>query len=400
MTKPNSFLCLLAALALIATPVLCTPANGAVGDIFETNEGNVLRFGPSGGTPTNFATGLSSPKDIVFDGRGRMYVADAANNLVVVYTVPDGSAAVYAADFSSPIGLAFDANGSLYVSEATTGKIIKITIDGTRTTFAANAGTPAGMAFDASGNLFVADFDGGAVYKFDSAGTRTTFASGLSFPADVAIDTAGNIFVSDSESGSILKFTPDGTRTTFASNLSRPYGIAFDASGNLLVADNEEGATLRYAPDGKQTVLFESNFNTPQFLAVEPASHQLLNVSTRGLVQTGDNVLIAGFVVGGTGPVGTSVLVRALGPSLAQFGLANALADPVLELRNASGVLIGSNDNWKDSQQAAITATGLAPTNDLESAILTVLNGGSFTAIVRGANGSTGTAVVEVYHLQ
>ena len=100
------------------------------------------------------------------------------------------------------------------------------------------------------------------------------------------------------------------------------------------------------------------------------------------------------------GPVGTSVLIRALGPSLTAFGLANALPDPVLELRDASGTLIASNNNWKDSQQNDIAATTLAPTNDNEAAILTSLHGGAFTAIVGSATGEPGLAVVEVYNLQ
>jgi hypothetical protein len=125
----------------------------------------------------------------------------------------------------------------------------------------------------------------------------------------------------------------------------------------------------------------------------------LLNISTRGLVQSGDNVLIAGFVVGGTGPVGTSILVRALGPSLSAFGISNPLPDPVIELRDASGTLLASNNDWKDTQQAAISATTLAPSNDQESAILITLHGGAFTAIVGSATGAPGTAVVEVYNL-
>jgi hypothetical protein len=126
----------------------------------------------------------------------------------------------------------------------------------------------------------------------------------------------------------------------------------------------------------------------------------LLNISTRGLVQSGDDVLIAGFVVGGTGPVGTSVVVRALGPSLSALGVANPLPDPTLELRDSSGTLLATNNDWKDTQETAISATTLAPADDHESAIVTSLHGGSFTAIVRSATAATGTAVVEVYNLQ
>jgi len=167
------------------------------------------------------------------------------------------------------------------------------------------------------------------------------------------------------------------------------------------VADNEDGATLRFNPEGTKTTIFQSDFNTPQFVAIEPAQHHLLNISTRGLVQSGDDVLIAGFFVGGTGPVGTTVVIRALGPSLTPLGVTNALPDPVLELRDSSGTLIASNNNWKDSQETLIRGSyaNLAPTNDSESVIVATLRGGSFTAIVRSATAATGTALVEVYHV-
>ncbi len=123
---------------------------------------------------------------------------------------------------------------------------------------------------------------------------------------------------------------------------------------------------------------------------------KLANISTRGFVQTGDNVLIGGFIVVGQDPL--QVIVRALGPSL---NVSGKLADPTLELRDGNGVLIRSNDNWRSDQQAEIIATGIPPANDLESAIVETLpaNGALYTAIVRGVNGTTGVAVVEVYAL-
>jgi hypothetical protein len=94
------------------------------------------------------------------------------------------------------------------------------------------------------------------------------------------------------------------------------------------------------------------------------------------------------------------VLFRAIGPSLANSGVSNALPDTVLELRDGNGGLIASNDNWRDDEEAAIIATGIPPTNDLESAILQSLAPGNYTGIVSGKNNSTGVAVVEAYHLQ
>ena len=122
-----------------------------------------------------------------------------------------------------------------------------------------------------------------------------------------------------------------------------------------------------------------------------------VNISSRGRVQTGDNVMIAGFVIGGN--QSRRVIVRALGPSLTVRGIAGALGNPTLELRNSAGALIAANDNWRSNQQAEINATGIPPTNDNESAIVATLASGNYTAIVRGVNNSTGVALVEVYQL-
>jgi hypothetical protein len=129
-----------------------------------------------------------------------------------------------------------------------------------------------------------------------------------------------------------------------------------------------------------------------------PASGQLLNISTRVRVETGDNALIGGFIITGTEP--KRVMVRAIGPSLSSF-FPGALADPILELRNAAGDLIASNDNWRSNQEAEIIATTIPPSHNLESAIVAYLpaQNSAYTAIVRGVNNGTGIGLVEVYDL-
>jgi hypothetical protein len=124
----------------------------------------------------------------------------------------------------------------------------------------------------------------------------------------------------------------------------------------------------------------------------------LANISTRLRVETGDNVLIGGFII--TGTQRKRVIVRAIGPSLSSF-FPGALADPVLELRDSSGGLIRSNDNWRSDQEAEIIATGIPPSNDLESAIVATLqaNSSAYTAIMRGVNNGTGIGLVEAYDL-
>ena len=123
----------------------------------------------------------------------------------------------------------------------------------------------------------------------------------------------------------------------------------------------------------------------------------LINISTRGQVQTGDNVMIGGFIIQGDSP--QTVLIRAVGPNLANYGVTGVLADPMLELhRSSDGAIIASNDNWQTAANAAaILATGLAPVSPFESAILITLPPGAYTAIVTGANGGTGVGILEVF---
>ena len=139
----------------------------------------------------------------------------------------------------------------------------------------------------------------------------------------------------------------------------------------------------------------------------QTANSQLANISTRGFVDTDDNAMIAGLIAGqGSSAAAAQVLVRALGPSLSNFGIQGALQDPTLALHNGNGATIATNDNWKNNdqtghaQEALIRATTVAPLNNFESAIVATLPPGPSTAIVRGKNNTTGVALVEVYNLQ
>ena len=127
----------------------------------------------------------------------------------------------------------------------------------------------------------------------------------------------------------------------------------------------------------------------------------LLNTSTRGRAGIGDDVLIGGFIVGRPGgSANLRVAVRAIGPSLASHGLAETLQNPTLSLFDQNGVEIALNDNWQQTQEAEIRGTGIPPTDALEAAIVRELPPGPYTAIVRGVNGSTGVALIEVYALE
>jgi len=128
---------------------------------------------------------------------------------------------------------------------------------------------------------------------------------------------------------------------------------------------------------------------------------KLANISTRGPVLKGIGVMIGGVIVAGADP--QKVIVRALGPSLGMAGVMGALRDPTLELHDSDGNLIASNDNWRDTQEAEILATGLQPPDDMESALVATLpsspSGIPYTAIVQGVNETSGVALVEFYAL-
>ena len=169
----------------------------------------------------------------------------------------------------------------------------------------------------------------------------------------------------------------------------KSFGLASDQRG-LSLFDNP-GIPNAVGGDGRDIGAFELNGGPPLPTA-------LANISTRLRVETGDNVLIGGFIVTGTQP--KRVIVRAIGPSLSSF-FPGALADPILELHGPGAFATITNDNWRSAQEAEIIATGIPPTNDLESAIVATLpaNNSAYTAIVRGVNNGTGIGVVEAYDL-
>jgi hypothetical protein len=206
--------------------------------------------------------------------------------------------------------------------------------------------------------------------------------------------------------------------------LSDPVLELYDSSGNSLGGNNDwqetqaqalrdvnlapthdlESAILITLAPGPYTAVMRGNGGVTGIGLVEVydlqpgAASKLGNLSTRGEVGTGQNVMIGGTIV--TGPDAARVVFRALGPSLAAAGIQNPMSDPQLDLFDANGVKIAANNNWKDSQAAPITDAGLAPTHDLESAILVDFSPGNYTAVVSGVNGATGVALVEAYHLQ
>jgi len=212
-----------------------------------------------------------------------------------------------------------------------------------------------------------------------------------------------------------------GPSLPLSATLSNPVLDLYDSSGKLLASNDdwtsdrlnilasqlapssarEAAISMTLQPGAYTAVVRDSNAQSGLALVevydLDPESSLLANISTRGKVETGDDVMIGGFIVGGADA--TRVLVRAMGPSLSGKGILQPLSDPVLETHDQDGKLIATNDDWRSTQQADIIATGLAPTDSRESAILATLQPGAYTAILRGQGNTTGVALVEVYNL-
>jgi len=176
---------------------------------------------------------------------------------------------------------------------------------------------------------------------------------------------------------------------------SVPDGLApTDPAESLISMSLDPGnytAVLRGVDGGSGAALCE-------IYDLDPAKSSVRNLSTRGQVGSGDDVLIGGFIIAGEDP--TQVMVRAIGPSLTAFGVDGALADPILELHGQDGSLIFENDNWRSDQEQQIIDSTIPPSDDRESAIIATLPPGLYTAVVHGADGGTGVALVELYNLE
>jgi hypothetical protein len=170
-------------------------------------------------------------------------------------------------------------------------------------------------------------------------------------------------------------------------------------------SDDRESAIIITLDPGAYTAVVRGVSDTTGVGLVEiydldrTVDSRLANISTRGSVQTDDNVMIGGFIIGGSNGGSSKMVVRAIGPSLTALGVAGALQDPFLEIHDTNGIVIASNNNWRDTQASEIESAGLAPTDDRESAIVITLQSGAYTTIVRGTNNTVGVGLVEAYNV-
>ncbi len=195
-------------------------------------------------------------------------------------------------------------------------------------------------------------------------------------------------------SGAFVTVTNDNWRDTQESEIQ---------ATRIPPTNDLESAIITTLIPGAYTAIVRGNESSGVALVevydlTQGVSSKLGNISTRAFVSTGDNIVIAGFTLGGNNSE-DRIVVRGIGPSLAAFGIADGLTDPRLELRDASGTLIEANNDWQDNSAAAaeLAGAGLAPTDRRESAIVATLPAGAYTALLTGQNGGTGIGVVEVY---
>ena len=202
-------------------------------------------------------------------------------------------------------------------------------------------------------------------------------------------------------------FGPSGAPIAVNNNWQDTQRIEIETTG-IAPQDLRESAIIATLPPANYTAtVADANGSTGVGLVEiydlnSAANARLANISTRGSVQTAQNVMIGGFVLGGSSINPAKVVVRALGPSLQQAGITGPLSNPTLQLFDNNGQIVVNNDNWADvpSQAAELQALNLAPSNPAESAIVATLPPGLYTAVVAGRNGETGIGLIEVYGVQ
>lgn len=390
--KGKLFLTIAAALIITAS----VRADNIVVSIFGTN--TITSFDEQGtGSPfTNLP--VIGPNGLAFDTSGNLYVS-VSNNTIEKFGADGSDLGVFASTgINLALGLAFDSSGNLYAANFGGNTIRKFNPNGIDLGVFANVIRPTGIAFDAAGNLYVANFSNNVV-RFAPDGTPLGFfaITGLNNPQGIDFDSVGNLYVANTAANTIRVFAPDGTDMgpLPTTKLSGPIGLAIDRFDNIFVVNSLNTTVEQITPDGTESVFALTGFS-PTYVAVQ-AAPTLANISTRADVLTGDSILDGGFTISGLGT--KSVLIKGLGPSLSSFGIMDVLANPMIELHNSTGAIIASNDNWKSTQQSQIEATGLAPTNDAEAALIANLTAGAYTVIESGVNGGTGVGLVEVYDL-
>jgi len=410
------------------------------------SDGVILKFTPDGRSSV-FVSNISRPKGLAFDLLGNLYLAYPDRNSILKFS-PNGERTTFASGIGHPFRLAFDLSGNLFVTDPSANSIFEISPSGVVSIIATSTSTTSrvnDLAFDSNNNLFVT-FGDSVEELADGAAPSVTVAAvpggagGIAIEPPITTNLSTRVSVQAGDGVAIAGFIISGSSPKqvlirgLGASLSN-FGVVnplqdptldlHDSTGNTIAsndhwqtainanqipvafqpADSREPAILVTLQPGTFTAILRGKNGGSGVGLIEMndlstgVASKLTNVSTRGFAGTGENVMIGGLILsGGSGE--RQVLIRALGPTLAQapFNITGSLTDPTLMLVDANGAAVASNDDWKSSQQNEIQATGLAPPNDREAAILTTLPTGNFTAIVSGKNGETGIALVDVFH--
>jgi hypothetical protein len=413
-------------------------AADAAGNVYVSTLDNTIRkVTPQGaitllaGSPSQFGgfsdgagarAQFAAPRGLAVDALGNVYVADSGNYAVrkispagIVTTLAGASA-----QFANPTGVAVDASGEVFVADDNSSTVRKIAPDGTVSIVAgypyvtgsadgagpnARFNGPVGLAIDAAGDLYVADSGNRAIRKIDPAGNVTTVATGI--PSPVALALAGNagLIVAD-ENDSVLRGVGfDGSVSVIAgtvgsrgdvdgagatARLTVPCGVALLPSGNVVIADWEIDALRLGTP---------TPGSAPQASGSPSATAdaRLVNISARAYVG-GATDAVTGFAISGTAP--KTILVRGVGPTLAAFGVANALSQPELTLFGSNSSVLATQGPWNGDATVASTAQAVGafvlPDQSADAAFVRSLSPGAFTVQMGSASGS-GVALIELY---
>jgi hypothetical protein len=357
------------------------------------------------------------------------YVVTNTGNvpLTNVAVVDDNGTAADTADDFNPTFTGGDTNGNGFLdsNETWTYTATSIATTGQYT----NVGKATGLPSDGSPAVSESNSDN---YFGHATPTPTPPAQSLNISTRLRVETGDNVLIG----GFIVTGTQPkriiiraiGPSLPVSDTLADPLLEVYDGAGQLLASNDNwvdsadkqaiidstippssdfEAAVIGNAVPGRYTAIVRGVNESTGVGLIEvydldtTVDSQLANISTRGLVQTGDKVMIGGFILGGSAGE-TRLALRGIGPSLAQAGVANVLADPTLDLRDSNGTQLQFNDNWTDdpTQAAQLAANGLAPSNTFEAGIFTTLPPGPFTVILSGKDGGIGVGLVEVYNLK
>jgi hypothetical protein len=373
-----------------------------LGDL--TNNGGFISPGHSAGllaVTGNFAQ--SANGSMVFERGGdaanqfdQLQVSGAANldGKVDVKTingyVPDAADTFNPLGYSSVSGSFASNSSNTQLTVGSTGVLAQVNPGVANPSTGQPLNIATRLAIQGGDNVLIAGF----IVTGPSGSTKKVLIRGLG-------PSLANAGISDAIQDPLLELhEPDGTVIV---NDNWQQGDTSQIPNGFAPGDSRESVIVATLTPGIYTAVVkgahgETGVGLAEIYDLESGSTaKLANIATRGFVQTGDNVLIGGFIIGGSEPA--KVLVRAIGPSLAALGVPNTLPATTLEVHDANGNAI-SNDGWRSTQESDIIATTIPPSNDNEAAILATLVPGTYTAVVRGKNDTTGIAVIEAYNLQ